>query len=730
MAEGGEKAAMGSKQKFQGGAASPTVTGTSRPSPSNALAQAVALLNRGRFADAESALPPHALSASNPAVLHLRGVIVREQGHHDRAIALIEAALRLNGRNLAYRADLGHAFLMAERFSDAIACYRRVLRDEPQAHPARFGIGMARLGLNDFEAAATELQAFVSAVPDHVDGHANLGTALSELGRHDEAESHLSLALAKRPNHPNLRVKYGMALRRRGAAAAAAHHLEQAAASAPDLFEAHFQLGLAFVDLVRFDQAMAAFRRAAALRPEDRAVLNEFGKALSRTQHYDEAAETFFELLRIDPASPIPQAGLAWTRHMQGRADEARAMMEAALAHGMDPAEGWTMLGLIEQAAGRFEAAIVAFERAIAAQPTHAHAHLCLASLRRADDPATRIAALEQVRAQGPDSCNQRATLGFAIAREHEKAGNHDAAFAEYRAANALRLEQYPCYFTDYDGRLARFVASFSRELFATRASIGNPSERPVFVVGMMRSGTTLAEQIMASHPDVHGHGELDHLRQIVQSLPDILGGRYPEALSSLDSETAAALARRYLDPLERSAPDACRSIDKLPHNFEHLGVAALLFPSARIIHCVRDPFDTCLSSYFHDFEAQNSFTYDLDLIGRYHRYVDRLMDHWAAVLPNPILRLPYEDLVANQETWSRRLVEFLDLPWDDRCLRFFDNTRSVHTYSLWQVRQPIYNSAIGRWRPYAAHLGPLFDALGLSHPDAVRAAQLENNAL
>ena len=214
--------------------------------------------------------------------------------------------------------------------------------------------------------------------------------------------------------------------------------------------------------------------------------------------------------------------------------------------------------------------------------------------------------------------------MGFAIAREHEKAGDHDAAFAEYQIANALRLEQYPCDFNDYEGQLNRMMAAFPSELFSARASLGHSSERPVFVVGMMRSGTTLVEQILASHPAVHGHGELDHMRQIVQAMPDILGGTYPQAISGLHGEAMATLARRYLDPLERTAPDSRRSVDKLPHNFEHLGVAALLFPRARMIHCVRDPVDTCLSSYFHDFGAQNSFTYDLNLIGRYHRYVDQ----------------------------------------------------------------------------------------------------------
>lgn len=683
------------------------------------LLQAAALFRQKRLAEAEAALPPQQTSAPDPSALHLRGLIAREKGDHPRAIALLEAALRCDNRNAGCRGDLGHAYLVAERFRDAIGCYRRVLAAEPEAHPARFGLGMAWLGLGDFAAAAAELAAFVAAVPDHVDGNANLGTALCELGRHHEAEPCFARAMALRPGHPNLHFKYGMALRRRGDLLGAARHLDRAASLAPGLFDAHFQIGLVFVELVRSDQSLRAFRQAVALRPGDAAALNELGRALNRAQQYDEAEDVFAGLLRRDPASPLARSGLAWTRHMQGRVDDARAMVEAALVHGLDAAEGLTMLGLIEQSAGRFEAAIAAFERAIAARPSHAHAHLCLASLRRTGNPADRIATLERLRADGPDTSDQRATLGFAIAREHEKAGDHDSAFAEFRAANDLRRAQHPCEPTDHDGQLARFRTVFTRELFAASARLGNPSERPVFVVGMMRSGTTLAERIMASHPAVHGHGELDHMRQIVQAMPALLGGPYPEAMPRLDAAAAATLAGRYLAPLQRIAPDACRSIDKLPHNFEHLGVAALLFPHARIIHCVRDPVDTCLSSYFHDFEAQNRFTYGLDLIGRYHRYVDRLMAHWTSVLPNPILRLPYEALVADQEGWSRRLIDFLGLPWDDRCLRFFDSERPVFTYSLWQVRQPIYRSAVGRWQSYAAHLGPLFDALELPRPTA-----------
>jgi hypothetical protein len=243
---------------------------------------------------------------------------------------------------------------------------------------------------------------------------------------------------------------------------------------------------------------------------------------------------------------------------------------------------------------------------------------------------------------------------------------------------------------------------------------MGDPSEQPVFVVGMMRSGTSLLEQILDCHPQVHGHGERNEIAQIAMALQQAAGAPYPGCLATVDAATVAKYAAGYLAFLRKDAPDALRSIDKLPHNFSHLGLISLLFPRARIIHCVRDPLDTCLSNYFTDFNEKNTFTYDLPALAHEYREYRRLMAHWLAVLPNPVLEVPYEGLVDDLESWSRRAVAFLGLDWDNACLAFHENKRPVFTKSLWQVRQPLYRDSVGRWRRYARHLGPLFDGLGL----------------
>ncbi|HVZ08267.1 MAG TPA: sulfotransferase [Rhodopila sp.] len=614
---------------------------------------------------------------------------------------------------------------MLERFDDAAACYRRVLALEPRMHLAHFGLGMARLGQKNFAAAATELKKFVAIERNSVDGHANLGTALSEMDRHAEAIPHLEQALALRPGHAVIQFKCGIAYARKGDYLAAARHLQRAVALDPAMADAYFQLGIVLGRIDRLDEAVQALRDALKLRPDMVPALYELGQALNNLQAFEEAEQQFEKGLALDPESPALYLGLARTRHLEGRCAEARALVGEALVRKADAADCYTTIGQIHQSEGHFAEAIAALQKAISIRPTHGNAQLCLTMLRKPEGPEARIADLQRIRRAASLDKDQLATLNYALAKEYENLGDHAAAFEHYRSANDLRMAMYPPESYSFDWIDDRLIRMFGTAFLADKAGCGNPSERPVFIVGMMRSGTTLVEQILSSHPAVHGHGELDDIRRIVHGLTAKMppSSAYPEGLADLTPAMARPLAETYLARLEREAPSATRSIDKRLHNFEYLGMIALLFPHARIIHCTRDPIDTCLSNYFHDFGSQNRVTCDLKSLGQFFLHYQRLMAHWESVLPNPILRIPYEDLIADQEGWSRKAIAFLDLPWDDRCLSFYENDRPVYTYSLWQVRQPIYRTSLQRWRPYARFLGPLFDALQqnptLEHSDA-----------
>jgi tetratricopeptide (TPR) repeat protein len=684
------------------------------------IAQAASQFQHGRHTEAEAVLRP--LVAANPrdhVALHLLGVIARERGDHAQAIGLLKKAIGIEGRIAAYHGNLGHAHLMCEQFVAAKDSYLRVLAIEPGSRLARFGLGMSLFGQRDFAAAATDLEAVVKAEPNHVDGHLNLGAALSELGRHDEAAPHFERALALKPSHAAIHFKYGLALKSKGDLPGASRHLARAADLDPALADAPYQLGIVLLALDRVDEAAQALREALKRRPDMVSALYELGQVLSRLQSLEEASRCFERGLVLDPQSPALYLGLARTRHLQGLCQEARTLVAQALAHNADEAECQTMLGLIHQSEGHFDEAIGAYERAIAANPAHAHAYLCLTMLRKSRDSTSQIPELERLLSLNSPDAEQRATLEHALAGEYDNLGDHNAAFSHYSVANDLRKAQYPFDDGESASFTQRLIDAFNQDLFTSKAKTGSPSPAPVFIVGMLRSGTTLTEQILASHPDVHGHGELDYIRQIVHALPGRLVSPdpYPECVAGLDPATALHIAEETLTRLERGAPDALRHIDKLPHNFERLGMISLLFPRARIIHCTRDPVDTCLSCYFHDFASDNRYTNDLRTLGRFYRAYQRLMAHWEAVLPNPILRVPYEALVGDQEGWTRKLVDFIGLPWDERCLAFHQNERPVYTYSLWQVRQPIYTNAIERWRRYEKHLGPLFEALAEPSP-------------
>jgi hypothetical protein len=374
------------------------------------------------------------------------------------------------------------------------------------------------------------------------------------------------------------------------------------------------------------------------------------------------------------------------------------------------------------EAQGKFDEALAEFQEVRRLDPANSMALASLSKLAAAGHYQPSDAdrrTMEQLVARPDLPAEDRCRLHFALAWILDRPGSYDPAFAHVRRANELRREIERCRGVSFDldahRRLVdRLIAVFTPAYFERVRSFGSDSELPVFIVGMLRSGTSLVEQILASHPEVHGAGELNDIERMIQSLPERLAKEgYPECLARLDTGTARTLADQHLDKLRQLGGAAARVIDKLPFNFLHLGLIATLLPRSRIIHCRRDARDTCLSCYFQNFADPHPFALDLGLLGRYYREYERLMAHWARVLPLAVFELHYEELTANQEAISRELVAFCGLEWDERCLRFHESNRVVRTASTLQVRQPMYQSSVGRWKHFEAYLVPLLDALG-----------------
>ncbi|MEE8429157.1 MAG: sulfotransferase, partial [Gammaproteobacteria bacterium] len=323
------------------------------------------------------------------------------------------------------------------------------------------------------------------------------------------------------------------------------------------------------------------------------------------------------------------------------------------------------------------------------------------------------IALMESLLKQNPVlATTSRCNLHFNLGKQYDDIGEYDKAFAHFQQGNSSKSVDFDTarYKSEMDALISTYTSDFLTRM--PRATVR--SDRPVFVVGMPRSGTSLVEQILSSHPSVFGAGELPDIVQLPLSLHVILGTeqRYPRCLPLLPQDKMDMLAQHYLDRLKSLSADATRVIDKMPGNFTHLGFIELLFPDARVIHIMRNPLDNCLSCYFQDFSRSHPYSYDLRVLGTFYNGYRRLMQHWRQVLTIPMMEVQYEELVANQEPISRELVKFCGLDWDERCLEFHKNKRYVGTASYEQVRRPMYQKSAGRWHNYESYLDPLMEVL------------------
>jgi Flp pilus assembly protein TadD len=545
-----------------------------------------------------------------------------------------------------------------------------------------------------------------------------LAKASARLGAGDAAGAERALrgVLELAPSHAGALHHLGLLAHGAGRTQEGIDWLRRAARAAPADASCRNNLGNLLSEAGRSAEAAVAYREALRLAPDHASARYNLGKALQRESRADEAVACFEALTLSHPLDAQAWTALGAALLDAGRAEEARLAHERALA--LDPAlaEAHNNLGLVYSDLGDFDAAVAAFRAAVARDPGLTIAYVNLTKSRRFDpeqdgDDVERMQALLREPGTTPQ---QRIDLHFALGKVHDDASRHDEAFEHYRRGNALKRETLAF---DREVRHAwtdRLAAAFSAAFFDRERAPGNASELPVLIVGMPRSGTTLVEQIVASHPDAAGAGELPDLDRAAVNLASQLPGEsaYPECVRALDAPAAEGVASAYLDALRARGPRARRVTDKMPVNYQHLGLVARVLPGARVVHLRRSPVDVCLSIYFRHFTQGHAYANDLEDVAWEYREYRRLMAHWRSALPLEMLELEYEDLVADQEAQTRRLLEYLGLTFDERCLRFHETRRAVHTASNWQVRQPLYDRSRERWRRYERHLGPLLHAL------------------
>ncbi len=609
------------------------------------------------------------LKPDNAEALHLLGLAAYQGGRPEEAADLFKEAIAVDDGNPVYHSNLGVVCNLLARPADAEAALNR----------------------------AVELQ------PEYAEAHNNLGVALKMQGRLKEAAEACRMAIDLMPGYAEAFVNLGNVRRHQGRPGDAVEVYRQAIALEPRQFMAHAYLGAALRELGDTEGAVESCRHAVELRPDRAEPHNNLGTALMAADDRAGAEAAFSNAIRLDAAHGHARINLAALLYADGRVEEAETVYREALADDPALAEAENGLGVVLQATGRLDAAGAAYRRAVAIRPDYVEAWYNLAAARDLDDG--EVDALETLLTAEDRPAPARLKLHFALGESYDARGEAETAFGHFARGNALRREDLARLGRSFDDAAhERFIDAvaglFDGDFFAARRGFGDASTLPVFVVGMPRSGTTLVEQILASHQDVFGAGELDALGGFVP--------RFPEGVKELDAEAAADLAGSHLKRLTGLGVAALRVVDKTPLNFLYLGLISLLFPAARIIHCRRDARDVCLSCFAQNFVAGHGWSTDLADLAAYFRQYRRLMAHWHDVLPLPVLDVDYEALVADSEAESRRLVDFLDLPWDGACLEFHEARHVVRSASNWQVRRPVHTGSIGRWRAYERWLGPI----------------------
>jgi tetratricopeptide (TPR) repeat protein len=553
--------------------------------------------------------------------------------------------------------------------------------------------------------------------PDSAEIHNSHGAVLASMGKVAEASEAFRRATRLEPNNARFRTNYGNALLELGKVPESIHQYQAAIRSNPNHLPARFHLGLAYKSAEQWEESIEQFYRVCELNPGHPDAFEQLGSVLLELLRFENAAECFQRALQLSPDSSAAHLGMAEALLGLRKADEAVAWLQKSIARFPQSRELKLKLGRALQESGQNEEAFRQYFDLFNESPTYAPVYLSLASAKRFLPEDEKIAAqLEQVLQTGKLDTDASIYANFALGKIHDDLKQFDAAFKHYEAGNALKNREFSGYSAEQHHQyIDSIISAYSTEFFSGGSGIGCDSHQPVVVVGMPRSGTTLTEQIISSHPLAAGAGEVPFWGPDT-ALPIELDTRiaYPECIRLIDPASAGRIGNKYLSALQTLAPgNPARIVDKMPHNFLVVGLIARIFPNAKIIHVSRDPMDNCLSIYFQYFLRDHPYAYDFSRLGQYYRDYQRLMQHWREVLPGRMLEISYEDIVADQAAMARKLIEFVDLPWDERCLEPHKNRNVVRTASIWQARQAVYKTSLQRWKNYESHLAPLKEALG-----------------
>jgi tetratricopeptide (TPR) repeat protein len=613
-----------------------------------------------------------------PNLASLLGAALNRQGRGPEAEPFLRSALGEEPNYAKGHEELGRSLLQLGRTEEAIESLRRALAIDPKLQSAHLALVQALGDAGRAVEAQSLIESFLRADPAReliaqAAGH-------HRAGRLEAAEGLYREVLRRDPS--NLE-----ALRLLAVIAIECEHygqaeqlLKRAVEIAPDFLAAWVDLGRAQLERFDLPAALASLRRAELLNPRSAKVQLQLAHVLARSGRHVEAVETYRKATVLNPESTAGYVGLGNTLKTIGRQAEA----------------------------------IEAYRQATALKPQHSEAWWSLSNLKTFRFEDAEVAEMERQLESTGLADEARVQFCFALGKAYDDRGEYGRAFTFFERGNRMRRgrENYDPVQTEVINERIRSV--FDAAFLERHAGEGHADPAPIFVVGLPRTGSTLVEQILASHTGVDATHELPDLGLLIAGINRERGGKvaYPEAVREFDAERWAALGRAYIDATRKYRRGALRFVDKMPNNFASIGLIALALPNARIVNTRRHPLDTCLSCFKQLFARGQPFTYDLVELAEYYLEYERMMSHWHAVLPGRVHDVSYEAMVADQAGQTRQLLEFCGLPWEDGCLAFHETERAIRTASSEQVRRPIYDSSVGIWRNYERELAPLIEIL------------------
>ncbi|MBC8285896.1 MAG: tetratricopeptide repeat protein [Nitrospinae bacterium] len=603
---------------------------------------------------------------------------------------------------------------VAGQFQKAERIYRKILRVDPNQADALHLLGVTAHQKGNDKLAVDLISKSLAINPGFADAHNNLGDALQELGELDNAVSSYRKAITIEQNHALAHSNLGTVLHELGKLDEAVEAYQKAIEINSDYAEAYFNLGLVQNEQNKTDRAVTSFQKAIALKPGLTDAYIHLANTLKKSGRGESAIAILRQAVAFEPKSAEACNVLGITHREQGNLSEAIVSYQKALSINPEFAEVHNNLGNAQKELGNMDEAGACYQKAIEIDPNYSEPYMHIAIMKRHTVYDDDLKNMEEAYNKAGIRDEQKMHLAFGLGKAFEDLEQYEKAFTFYEVGNDLKRKDYNFSDAAHCHFIKKTKETFNEALFTRNQDGGSANETPVFILGMPRSGTTLVEQILASHPQVHGAGELEKFSQMVLSLVRKKGGGdYPDCMNLLNRTDLKSLGDEYVVELRKLSSKARLISDKMPENYLYVGLIKLALPKARVIHCRRDPADNCLSIYKTYFSAKGHYyAYNQVEIGKqYNHYLD-LMAHWEKVLPGFMHEVQYEKMIADTTGQTRALLEFCDLEWYDSCLEFHKSKRPVKTASSEQVRRPIYKSSVRAWKRYEKQLAPLIATL------------------